>query len=101
VDDMVDGIVRFMATPTEFLGPINLGNPVEFSIRQLAETVLELTGSQSSLVFKSLPSDDPKQRRPDISLARRRLGWEPAVTLNDGLLKTIEYFEQLLLEKGK
>ena len=101
VDDMVDGIVRFMATPTEFLGPINLGNPVEFSIRQLAETVLELTGSHSSLVFKSLPSDDPKQRRPDISLARGRLGWEPAVTLNDGLLKTIEYFEQLLLEKGK
>ena len=96
VDEMVDGFMRMMASPADFTGPVNLGNPAEFTIRELAEKVLELTGSRSRLVTKPLPADDPKQRQPDITLARNKLGWEPKVTLEEGLKKTIEYFDALL-----
>lgn len=96
VDDMIDGFLTLMAAPRDVTGPINLGNPCEFTIRDLAELVIELTGSRSGLDFKPLPSDDPKQRRPDIALARGRLGWEPTVSLRDGLMATIRYFDQQL-----
>ncbi len=98
VDDLVEAFLRFMDTGPDFPGPVNLGNPGEFTIRELAERVIELTGSGSKLVFQPLPSDDPAQRRPDISLAREKLGWEPRVALDDGLKKTIEYFEGLVRE---
>ncbi len=96
VDDLIEGFVRLMDSPNDFLGPVNLGNPGEFSIRELAEKVIELTGSRSSLVHKPLPSDDPTQRRPDIRLAREKLGWEPVIPLEEGLKRTIPYFEALL-----
>ena len=96
VDEMVDGFMRMMASPADFTGPVNLGNPAEFTIRELAEKVLELTGSRSRLVTKPLPADDPRQRRPDIGLAREKLGWAPKVALEEGLKKTIEYFDHLL-----
>ena len=96
VDDLIEAFVRIMDIPDEFTGPVNLGNPNEFTIRQLAETVIELTASRSKLIFLPLPSDDPKQRRPDISLARETLGWEPRTSLHDGLVRTIEHFVQLL-----
>ena len=95
-DDLIDAFVRLMATGDEVTGPINLGNPVEFTIRELAELVLELTGSKSQLVWQPLPSDDPKQRQPDIGKARRVLGWEPSIPLREGLVKTIAYFESTL-----
>ena len=95
VDDLIEGFVRLMALEGE-TGPINLGNPVEFQVRELAETVIELTGSSSRLVFKPLPKDDPLQRRPDISRAREMLGWQPTVPLREGLARTITYFESLL-----
>ena len=96
VDDMVDGLVRLMASPDEVTGPCNLGNPDEFTIRELAELVLELTESPSKLIYKALPEDDPTQRQPDISVARENLGWAPRMALRDGLLLTIEYFDGLL-----
>jgi UDP-glucuronate decarboxylase len=96
VDDMIEGFLRMMSTPPEVTGPVNLGNPVEFTIRELADLVVELTGSRSELCFEPLPADDPSQRRPDISLAREQLGWEPRVPLAEGLEKTITYFDQLL-----
>lgn len=96
VSDLVDGIVRLMATPDDVVGPINLGNTGEFTIRELAEKVLELTGSTSKIVYGPLPADDPQQRKPDISLARQTLGWEPKVPLDDGLRETIAYFKILL-----
>ena len=96
VDDLVDGFLRLMATPAGFTGPVNLGNPVEFTIRHLAEMVIEMTGARSSLVERPLPPDDPKQRQPDISLARKKLDWEPTVKLRDGLVKTIDYFRLLM-----
>ncbi|MCE4566479.1 SDR family oxidoreductase [Maribellus sp. CM-23] len=97
VDDLVEGMVRMMQTPDDFLGPVNIGNPNEFTMNELAETILELTGSSSKIVFQPLPPDDPRQRRPDISLAREALnGWEPKVQLREGLKNTIAYFEQLL-----
>jgi len=96
VDDMIDGIVRFMDASSELPGPLNLGNPVEFTIRELAEKVISLTKSRSRLEFKSLPADDPTQRQPDISLARAKLGWSPTVPLDEGLARTIAYFEQLV-----
>jgi UDP-glucuronate decarboxylase len=96
VDDLIDAIVRFMQTPAGFPGPVNLGNPVEFTIGELAEKVVALTGSRSKIVAKPLPSDDPMQRRPDITLAREHLGWEPQVQLEQGLAKTIAYFDNLL-----
>jgi UDP-glucuronate decarboxylase len=85
-----------MATPREVTGPVNLGNPGEFTIRELAEQVIALTGSGSKLVFRPLPADDPTQRQPDIALARATLGWEPRIALADGLVRTIEYFDALL-----
>jgi len=96
VDDLIEGFVRIMATPDAVTGPMNLGNPAEFTIRELAEQVLEITGSKSKLVERPLPSDDPKQRQPDIALARKTLGWTPKVPLADGLLRTIAYFDKLL-----
>ena len=96
VDDLVEGLIRLMATPHEFTGPVNLGNPTEFTILELAEKVIDLTGSRSRLVFKPLPADDPMQRRPDITLAKQQLDWEPAVRLDDGLASTIRYFDKLL-----
>ena len=96
VDDLIEGFVRLMATDTAVTGPVNLGNPVEFTIRELAEMVISLTGSKSELVFKELPSDDPRQRQPDISLAEKHLRWKPKVALQDGLKKTIEYFDGLV-----
>jgi UDP-glucuronate decarboxylase len=94
--DLIEGFLRLMATGPEVTGPINLGNPGEFTIRQLAELIIELTGSPSKLVFKPLPADDPLQRQPDITLARTHLGWEPTVQLSEGLVHTIAYFDQLL-----
>jgi UDP-glucuronate decarboxylase len=96
VEDLIEAMTRVMATPSDFPGPINVGNPQEFTIRELAEHVLRLVGSKSKLVFKPLPSDDPRQRKPDIGLARERLGWEPKVTLEDGLRETIAYFRKVL-----
>ena len=96
VDDLVEGLMRLMATPEDFTGPVNLGNPVEFTIRQLAEMVITLTGSSSKLVNHPLPQDDPKQRCPDISHAQKVFGWTPQVQLREGLTKTITYFDQLL-----
>jgi len=93
VDDLVDGLIRMMASDPSETGPLNLGNPTEFTIRQLAELVIHLTGSRSKLVFRPLPSDDPKQRKPDISRAEAALGWRPAVALRDGLVSTIDYFD--------
>jgi UDP-glucuronate decarboxylase len=96
VDDLIDGFLKLMDTPDDFTGPVNLGNPHEFTIRQLAEQVIKLTGSKSQLEFKPLPSDDPLQRQPDISLAKRELDWEPSIRLEQGLVKTIEYFRKLM-----
>ena len=96
VDDLVECMVRFMASPVDFVGPMNMGNPGEFTIRELAEKVVEMTGSKSVISYEPLPGDDPKQRKPDITLAREKLGWEPKVALEEGLVKTIAYFEQQL-----
>jgi len=94
-DDMIEGILRMMGAPADLVGPVNLGNPEEFTIRQLAELVLELTGSQSKLAWKPLPADDPAQRRPDITLAAERLGWRPVVALREGLERTIDWFRSI------
>ena len=96
VDDLVDGLIRLMNTSDEVTGPINLGNPVEFTMKQLADLVLELTGSRSDIVHRPLPSDDPRQRQPDITLAKQLLDWTPTAPLKVGLMRTIEYFEGLL-----
>ena len=96
VDDLVEAFVRFMNTEHGFTGPINLGNPNEFTMIELAELTLELTNSKSKIIHHDLPIDDPKQRQPDISLAKERLGWEPNVQLKEGLNKTIEYFDKVL-----
>jgi UDP-glucuronate decarboxylase len=96
VDDLIESFVRFMDSPADMTGPVNLGNPNEFTIRELAETVIELTGSTSKLKRMPLPEDDPKCRRPDISLAKEKLGWEPKVQLREGLHHTIAYFDDLL-----
>lgn len=95
VDDLIEGFVRFM-NQTEIVGPMNCGNPGEFTMLQLAELTLKLVGGRSKIVFKPLPSDDPKQRQPDISLARRVIKWEPQVRLEDGLARTIAYFRTQL-----
>ncbi|MEQ8262179.1 UDP-glucuronic acid decarboxylase family protein [Pseudohaliea sp.] len=95
VDDLVDGLIALMDSADEVTGPINLGNPLEFSIRELAEQVLELTGSTSELVFRPLPEDDPRQRQPDITRAREQLGWEPSTQLKTGLERTVDYFASL------
>ncbi len=96
VDDLVEGMMRFMATPAEVTGPLNMGNPGEFTIRELAEAVIRLTGSKSRIVEKPLPQDDPKQRRPNIDKAKALIDWEPTVPLEDGLKRTIAYFRGLL-----
>jgi UDP-glucuronate decarboxylase len=101
VDDLVEAMLRMMQTADDFTGPVNVGNPSEFSMRQLAEVVIRLTGSKSKLVFQPLPSDDPRQRKPDISLAQVMLkGWTPTVALEEGLLRTIAYFRQRLAHSG-
>jgi UDP-glucuronate decarboxylase len=96
VDDLIEVMLRMMDSPAHFIGPVNIGNPGEFTMLELAEMVLRLTGSRSKISFKPLPSDDPKQRRPDISLAKQALDWEPKVSLEEGLVKTIAYFRHLL-----
>lgn len=95
-DDLIRGMIAMMATPDEITGPINLGNPHEFTIKQLAELVIELTGSNSKIIYEPLPSDDPTQRQPIIDKAKEILGWEPTVQLREGLIKTIEYFDKKL-----
>ena len=96
VDDLIEGMVRLMNSRNGFPGPVNIGNPNEFTIRQLAELVVELTGSSSRLVFEDLPADDPQQRRPVIDLAKKELGWSPTVELREGLIQTIEYFKTVI-----
>jgi UDP-glucuronate decarboxylase len=98
VDDLVEGMMRMMDTEKGFTGPINLGNPGEFTMLQLAEKVIQLVGSKSKLVHKPLPQDDPKQRKPIIDLAKSKLGWEPKVNLEDGLKETVAYFRRTLAE---
>jgi UDP-glucuronate decarboxylase len=93
---MVEGIIKFVGLDNDFTGPLNLGNPDEYAIQQLAEIILELTNSKSKLVYKDLPSDDPKRRKPDITLAKKKLLWEPKTTLNDGIRQTISYFSDLI-----
>ena len=96
VDDLVDGFVRMMNTDDSITGPINLGNPGEFTILELAEKVISMTGTKSKIIYKPLPSDDPMQRKPDVSVAKEKLNWEPKIVLDEGLKKTISYFDQLL-----
>ncbi|MEW6570508.1 MAG: UDP-glucuronic acid decarboxylase family protein [Nitrospirota bacterium] len=96
VNDMIEGLVRFMKSPEDFTGPVNLGNPKEISILELAESVLKLSSSKSRIVFKPLPPDDPRKRRPDIRLAKEKLGWQPVTSLREGLKETIKYFRKLL-----
>jgi len=96
VDDLVEGFIRMMESPNEFIGPVNIGNPGEFTIIQLAEEIIRLTNSKSKLINMPLPADDPIQRQPDITLAKKNLGWEPKVPLQEGLTKTISYFDKLL-----
>ena len=100
VSDLVTGLISLMGTGPEFVGPVNIGNPGEFTIRQLAERVIDLTGSKSQLVHRPLPQDDPKQRQPDITMARDKLGWEPTVNLDEGLKPTIAYFEEEIRVMG-
>ena len=99
VDDLIEGFVKFMETKDDFTGPVNLGNPREFTILELAQKVIEMTDSKSKIIFRDLPLDDPQQRRPDISLAKSKLNWEPNITLENGLNPTIEYFFNLLRSK--
>jgi UDP-glucuronate decarboxylase len=101
VDDLIAALLKLMAKGHDFTGPVNLGNPNEFTIRQLAEAVIDLTGSASKIVDKPLPQDDPKQRQPDISLARAELDWEPTTQLREGLAHTIAYFDDLLTRLGE
>ncbi len=96
VDDLIDALIKLMNSPDDFTGPVNIGNPAEFSILELAEKVIKLTGSKSQIAFKPLPADDPKQRQPDIRLAKEKLNWEPFTPLEEGLKKTIGYFKNLI-----
>ncbi|MGD0283479.1 MAG: GDP-mannose 4,6-dehydratase, partial [Dissulfurispiraceae bacterium] len=96
VDDLVEGLVKLMDSPDDFTGPVNLGNPVEFTIRELAEKVIAMTGSRSKVVYKPLPLDDPMQRQPDITVARKELGWHPEIQFEEGLERTINYFEKIV-----
>ncbi|MCD6179486.1 MAG: SDR family oxidoreductase [Bacteroidales bacterium] len=97
VDDLVEGMVRMMNSREDFVGPVNIGNPNEFTIAELAEKVIELTGTKSKIIYEDLPSDDPLQRQPDITLAKKELNWKPNIQLEDGLKKTIDYFKQLVI----
>jgi UDP-glucuronate decarboxylase len=99
VDDLVDGLIRLMQTPDSFTGPVNLGNPRESTIMELAETIIRLTGSKSRIEYKPLPQNDPKRRRPDITVAKEAMGWQPTVALEEGLMKTIEYFRGLIRQR--
>ena len=99
-DDLIEGMIRMMDSEDGFTGPVNLGNPGEFSIRELAEKVIAMTGSRSKIVYQPLPQDDPKQRRPDITLAKEKLGWQPTIDLDEGLKRTIAYFDQLLTKRS-
>jgi len=94
-DDLIDGLIRMMNTPEDFSGPVNIGNPGEFTILQLAQMIIELTGSSSKIDYQPLPADDPKQRRPDILFAQKQLGWQPKTTLKEGLISTIQYFRDM------
>ncbi|MDY0076431.1 MAG: SDR family oxidoreductase [Bacteroidales bacterium] len=96
VDDLVEGMIRLMATPDDFTGPVNIGNPGEFTMLELAQKIIEQTGSKSKIVYQALPADDPMQRKPDISLAKKVLDWEPAIGLDEGLKKTIAYFRTVI-----
>lgn len=96
IDDLINGMIKMMESSNEFIGPVNIGNPNEFTILELAQKVIEMVGSKSKLIYKPLPSDDPMQRCPDISLAKKELNWQPMIQLEDGLIKTIEYFDKLL-----
>jgi UDP-glucuronate decarboxylase len=96
VDDLIDGMIRMMNSRDSFTGPVNIGNPGEFTIRELAEKVIQLTNSSSKIVYQPLPSDDPMQRKPDITLAQKELGWEPKIHLEEGLIKTIEFFKSVI-----
>jgi UDP-glucuronate decarboxylase len=100
VDDLVDGLMRLMGTSSDVTGPVNIGNPDEFSILELASTVISLTGSSSKIIHKPLPQDDPRQRRPDISVAKKELSWTPRTKLKDGLVQTIAYFDNLLSDQA-
>jgi len=100
VDDLIDGLMRLMASPEDVTGPINLGNPNEYSMVQLATAIIDLTGSKSKIVHRSIPQDDPRQRQPDISKAQEILGWSPICQLREGMQRTIDYFEDLLKEPG-
>ena len=99
IDDLIDGLIKLMNTSDDFTGPVNLGNPRELKILELAEKIIQLTGSKSKIVYKSLPSDDPHKRQPDIGLAMKNLGWAPKIELDGGLLKTIRYFKELVQDK--
>ncbi len=101
VDDLIEGLIRMMDGSDDFVGPVNLGNPDEFSMLELAEMVIKMTGSRSKIIFKALPQDDPLQRQPDIALAKERLGWEPKIKLEEGLMRTIEYFKNRMLNDSK
>jgi dTDP-glucose 4,6-dehydratase len=96
VDDLIEGFVKLMASPKDITGPINLGNPEEFTIKELAEMIIKMTNSKSQIVFKTLPHDDPRQRKPDISLAKKTLNWEAKINLEVGLEKTIKHFKSLI-----
>ena len=96
VDDLIDGLIKLMDTPDTFTGPVNLGNPVDISVNDLAQMIIRMTGSKSKIIYLALPEDDPKQRKPDITLARKELNWEPEVGLEDGLARTIEYFRAVI-----
>ena len=96
VDDLIEGMVRLMNSRADFIGPVNIGNPGEFTIKQLAELIVELTGSSSKLIYQPLPSDDPLQRKPMIGLAKKELDWEPTIPLEEGLKKTIQYFKTII-----
>ncbi|VTZ25013.1 NAD-dependent dehydratase [Methylocella tundrae] len=100
VDDLIEGFLRLMATGPDFTGPVNIGNPKEFTMNELAHQIIELTGSRSKIVYRGLPPDDPKQRRPDITLARDKLQWQPTVELREGLSRTAKYFEDFLREEA-
>ena len=100
MDDLIEGFLRLMRMPDDFAGPVNLGNPFEFTMIELAEAIKALTSSESGLIHKPLPTDEPRQRQPDIRLAQEAMGWEPTFTLEHGLKPTIAYFEQLLLSKN-
>lgn len=100
VDNLIEGMIKVMATPDSFIGPINLGNPHEFTILQLAQKVIEMTDSKSKIVMRPLPQDDPKQRKPDITLAQKTIDYNPNILLEEGLKKTIAYFEMLLSKKS-